>query len=343
MLNPSAFETVEIVSKKMKRFASYLPLAAIVWSLSCAKITETGPSVVPFEKQTGPLPELNIAVDSIQNAKTIRFDSIAQGGNFSIQFTPLTFGKIRIVELGRAIQVQMDTGNWQRDSSQYTICKNSVCRSGFMKIRNLGYKPIIPSGCIMLPIRTVYAPFSTSLPIKNLFPSGVKGTIDSLKTDRYAVNQTGDSVLQFIAIPIPETEKWAWDTIWYRATSISGQCYRAKIAVIIGDTNEAHARNDFLSLPSGNALWNQTVLTENDRGSNGLLGSYITRTDTSFDYGNYKVMSTPNGILTDTLVGGQQHYKYQRTNASAIDDRFIYYFKNLTTGRTTKAWVRISF
>lgn len=335
----------------MKRFFTYLPLAAMVWSLSCSKITETGPTVVPFEKQTGPLPELNISVDSIQPTHTFRFDSIAQGGNFSIQFTPLTFGKIRIVELGRAIQVLMDTGNWKLDSSQYTICKNSVCRSGFMKIRNLSYKPTvpvdtidtIPTGCIDLPTRTLYVPFSTSLSIENLFPTGKRGTIDSLKTDIYKVNKTSDSALTYIAIPIPETEKWAWDTIRYRGTSLSGQCYKAKIAVIIGDTNEAHARNDFMSIATGNALWNQTVLTDNDKGSNNQLGNYITRTDTSFDYGNYKVMNTPNGILTDTLVSGQQHYKYQRTNATALDDQFIYYFKNLANGRTTKAWVKITF
>ena len=136
-------------------------------------------------------------------------------------------------------------------------------------------------------------------------------------------------------------------SVCYKATSLSGQCYRAKIAIIIGDTCEAHARDDFFFIPTGNALWPETALTANDKGCNNLVGSNQTRTPylppLDWEYGNYKSMNTTNGVLIDTLVGGVQHYKYRRTNSLANEDDFTYYFKNLTTSRVTKARVKINF
>ena len=341
----------------MKRFHPYIGFAFLVWALSCTRITDDPtPSQIPFEEQTGPLPELVVAVDSVHLSQTVRFDSIAQGGNFSVQFTPLRFGKIKIVENGKAVQVQMDTGRWEKDSSQYTICKNSVCRAGWMRIKNSGYKPLpvdttdtLQTGCITLATRTLYMNFSFSLNIRNLFPTGVKGTIDSLSADLYQVSKTNDSTLRYTTNPLsdPDEPNWAFDTIRYKATSLSGQCYKAKIAFILGNTCEPEARDDLFTLPTGNALWAESALTVNDTGCLGQLGNYQTRTPytplETWNYGNYKVLNTRFGILTDTLVDNIQHYKYQRTNSSATEDGFTYYFKNLVTGRATKAWVRIKF
>jgi hypothetical protein len=115
------------------------------------------------------------------------------------------------------------------------------------------------------------------------------------------------------------------------------------LIITLGDTCEPQARADMLNVPTGHLLFPETLLTENDKGCNNLLGNYITRTDKEFDYGNYKVMQTQHGILVDTLVSGNQYYKYTRSNPNASNDGFYYYFKNNSTGRTTKAWVRLSF
>lgn len=256
-------ERIELASshQTMKSLSLFCWLG-LLWAFSCTRVTEE-PGVVPFEKQTGPLPLFSVEVDSIHRTQTLRFDSIAQGGNFNLTFTPFRFGKIRIVENGRAVQLQMDTGRWQKDSSQYTICKNAVCRSGWLWVRNKSYVPApvdttdttdtLPVGCITLATRTLYLNFSATLEVKNLFPSGARGTLDSLKAGIYQVTNQGDSSLLYATHPLPDPDEelWAWDTVYYKGHSLSGQCYRGKIAFMIGDTCEAHARPDELSVPTG--------------------------------------------------------------------------------------------
>ncbi len=340
----------------MKRIQTFIGFILLSWILSCTRITEQEPSKVPFEKQTGPLPLLNVSVDSVQLTQTIRFDTIAQGGNFSVQFTKLSFGKIRIVEDGKAVQLVMDTGRWEKDSTQYTICKNTVCRDGWLKIKNKSYRPVtvdttdtVTTDCIQLATRTLFVNFSTSLFIKQLFPTGKKGTIlaDSLKTIFYTVSKTSDSSITFIANPIAFEPMWAWDTIRYQATGSNGQCYKGKIAIVLGNTCEPQARDDVFTVPTGTVIWPETTLTANGTGCTGQTGSYQTRTPfeapMDWDYGNYKVMNTKSGVLIDTLISGTQHYKYRRSNAAATEDGFWYYYKNLSSGRVTKAWVRIQF
>lgn len=360
-MHSSEIHPKSVLLPEMKRLPIYIGFFLLAWVLSCTRISDPEPSQIPFEKQTGPLPLLSLSVDSVHLSQTIRFDTIAQGGNFSIQFTKLNFGKIKIVEDGKAVQIVMDTGRWEKDSSQYTICKNSVCRSGLMKIKNRSYRPLvpidttdstdtIPTGCITLATRTVYVPsFSSLIEIKRLFPKGVTGTIlaDSLRADRYTVSKTSDSTLSYIANPIPDDQLWAWDTIRYQATSTLGQCYRAKIAINLRDSCEAHARDDFFLIPSGTEIWPETELTANDKSCTNQLPDRQTRTPypalSDWEYGNYKVMDTQFGVLIDTLIADKQHYKYRRTNPSATEDGFTYYFKNKATNRVTKAWVRIKF
>ena len=317
-----------------------------LWVGSCTKV-DSYPQPSDFEKTTGPLPYFNNNLDS-NGIKTIRFDSIAQGGNFSLSFTPLAFGSVRIVEEGKAVQIQMKGGNWSKDSTEYTICKNLTCRKGKIILFNLQYKKTdtiepIDTSCSELATRKVYGPFNQLLKIGELFPFAGNGKIDSLKSQLYTVGNQGDSIITFTTLDVPVDQKWAWDTIRYKLKAKNRKCWTGKLAIVLGDTCEPEARNDIFSLPTGKALWPQNELTANDKSCNNQLGSYITRTATEFEYGNYKVMATANGILTDTLVNGSQFYKYERTNTGAVTDGFYYYFKNLTTNRVTKAWVKIIF
>lgn len=327
----------------------YFLFALALSGMACTKIADQQP-VSSFEKETGPLPWLTLSLDSNHLSQTIRFDSIAQGGNFSVQFTSLSHGKIRIVENGQSVQIQMNAGNWKADSSQYTICKSGVCRIGEIRLVNRSYKAndTIPNpldtSCSELPLRSIYLAFEAVFQVQNIFPFGGKGTIDSIKTQFYPAQNMGDSIIRYQAGGVVLDHKTAWDTIRYQLKATNRQCWTGKIAVVIGDTCEAHARNDVFHLSSGNALWPESQLTSNDQGCNNLLGTFQTRSQyPDFDYGNYLQQNTRNGMLTDTLIGGNQHYKYQRTNPSATEDGFYYYFKNLISGRVTKAWVRIRF
>jgi len=319
-------------------------LLLVGWNYSCTQIENQQP-LSSFEKESGDLPAFNIQLDSTRLGQTIRFDSIAQGGNFSLAFTPLTSGKIKIIDNGLAVEIKMPKTNWKTDCTEYTICKNSVCRKGKIVLKNGSFRPEVVdtnSDCLSLLVRTFYLPFLGSVEVKNLFP-GMLGLIDSLKTDHYSFQKQGDSLVVFVAAGNNQPEDWAWDTLRYRASSNSN-CYLGKVAFIIGDTCEAHARSDVFNLPTGNALWADSDWTNNDQGCNTLLGSYQTRIQyPDFDYGNFVKTITKAGILTDTLIGGNQHHKYQRMNPSAIEDGFYYYFKNLSSNRVTKAWIRITF
>lgn len=313
-----------------------------VFLAACTEVEDAQPKG-KFETGTGPLPAFELRLDTNRLNGNVRFDSIAEGGNFTIRFTPLTFGSIRIVNEGKAVEIQMVKSNWKADSTQYTITKNGVSRTGEIKIRNKSFfipEPVDTS-CIVMPIRTLYLNFDASLEIDGLFPT--TGTVSQVMADFYTVAIATGGNLNYTASGGLHEQKWAWDTLRYNGETNTGRCVRGKIAIVLGDTCEPEAVEDEFLLPSGQALWPESALTANDRSCTGLLGNYLTRTDTIFDYGNYKVMTTRAGILTDTLVNGTQHYKYQRTSATIPEDEFFYYFKNNSSSRVTRAWVRIRF
>jgi len=144
---------------------------------SCYKVEDLQPKS-DFEKSTGELPKFNLNLDTNNLMQIVRFDSIAQGGNFQLSFTPLKFGVIKITEGGKAVEFAMFKSNWKQDSSRYKICKNNVCREGNIIFKNKSFyikEPIdVDSSCAFLPLRTFNVPFSGSLHIKNLFPTAIK-------------------------------------------------------------------------------------------------------------------------------------------------------------------------
>jgi len=316
--------------------------------LACRKIDDVQP-LSDFEKSKDDLPEFIIEMDSNNLVQTLSFNRIAQGGNFQLKFTPLLHGKIAIGGEGRTIEITMFKTNWKKDSSRYTILKNGVSREGDIVIENKSFRenPVDPdTACRSFVRSTYYLPFVSSVEIKNLFTGSRKGIINSFKADFWTVSNIGDSVLRFESNGGVNDQDWAWDTVRYKGTGEDGKCYQSTIAFVIGDTCEAHAKNDVFSVPTGSTIWPEADLTANDKSCTGQLGSYQTRTPytdiQSWEYGNYKQLATKHGVLTDTLIG-TQHYKYVRTNPSATEDGFYYYFKNLSTNRVTKAWVRILF
>jgi hypothetical protein len=326
--------------KEWGRSIHFVPFLLLLL-VACTRIEDQQPKGT-FETDKGPLPAFSLQLDSTGSG-LIRFDSIAQGGNFSVSFTPMAHARLRIIENGHALQIQALGGNWEKDSTRYIIVKNNVRREGNIVLRNRQFVPDpVNTDCILLPIRTFYLPFLGSVEIRNLVPSGTP-TLDSIRVDFWSFQNEGDSILTFLAAGGTNEQSWAWDTIRYQAHNNAGQCFKGKLAFVIGDTCEAHARNDLFTFPSGKSLFPETDLTQNDKGCNNVLGPHQTRTATEFDYGNYKLMNTQNGILVDTLVNGNQFYRYQRTNTSATEDGFIYYFKDLVSQRVTKAWVRIKF
>jgi len=337
----------------LKPLAGLLLLAAVGFGWpGCTTIENQRPNS-DFENSTGNLPLFDIQLDS-SGTKTIRFDSIAQGGNFAMTFTPLVSGKIKIVEAGKALNIQMDGRNWRKDSTEYTICKGTTCRNGKILLTNVQYKkpdttkipiiiPPVDTSCSKLTIRSLNVNFETAGVIKNLFPSNGKGRIDSLKSQTYDIFNQGDSAIIFNTQGVEVEQKWAWDTISYQLKASDRKCWIGKISIIIGDVCEPGAKDDVFNIPTGKALWNELDLIANDKGCSGLLGTYLTRTSLDFDYGGFKIMETENGILTDTLILGLQHYKYVKTKPLATSDKFTYYFKNLSTNRVTKALVKITF
>jgi hypothetical protein len=292
-----------------------------------------------FELSKDSLPPLSFALDSNNLNAKIRFEDIAQGGEFSVSFTPFTYGRIEIIEGGRAVQIAMQQSNWQKDSSIYTICKSGVCRSGVIKLINSSFiKPLDPEPvdstsfpCFKIPVRTFYIPFDASLKIENIFPQGIKSGIETFSVLHYTLSANADTTFQYFSGGVAHEQAWAWDTIYYTGKSEWNRCYEGKIALVLGDTCEPSARNDLINVPAGGSIiFSEQVLVANDRGCNNQLGNFITRTDTEFDYGNYKVMELSNGILALVQGGGcissncKVHYSHHclhRCNTSSLQIR----------------------
>ncbi len=322
----------------------------LIWiALSCDnKIKDLQP-VSDFEKSRDPLPAFQFSITA-SRSQVISFDSIAQGGNFTISFTPLLHGRISNLSDGKSILLTLDASNWKKDSTEYTIMKNSVARTGTIVLFNSLFRPdtLVPepvdTACSALPDKKLFLDFNTLTTIVDLFPDTFQGNVDSFSAAIYSVSiMTGNGRLSYLANPASQDQNWAFDTVWYKLKARNRKCFTGKVLITLGDTCEPQAREDVVPVPSGSLIFPETLLTQNDKGCNNSLGSYITRTAKDFDYGNYKVMNTNNGVLTDTLINGSQHYKYVKTVTSATDDLFEYYFKNLNSGRVTKAKVKLSF
>lgn len=304
-----------------------------------------------FETGTGPLPEYRFEV--LPGGSTIvRFDSIAEGGNFTVSFTPLAHGRIRALPGVQGLEIALDTGNWHKDSTNYTISKNAVQRKGWLYFVNKNYVPDttddpdpepVDTACSALPNRFIYLDFNTNTLVGSLFPDTFRGRVDSVRAWLYAASiSLSQDRIQYLANPATQEQMWAFDTVYYKLKALNRKCFTGKLIMVIGDTCEPQARPDVVQIPvSGTLTFPETLLTQNDRGCNGQTGSYITRTQMDFDYGNYKIMPTTHGILVDTLIGGNQHYKYTRANPTAREDGFYYYFRNNSSGRTSMAWVRL--
>lgn len=310
-----------------------------------------------FEKSTDPLPAIKIDAKA-GSSHVIAFDTIADGGLFSVKFTPFKHGKISILNNGKSVAIVLDTGNWEKDSSQYTISKNKVSRSGSLVFKNLDYKkppidtikpPIdtikpIDTSCSALADKKLFGDFLTDITLQNLFPAGIFGKADSVVSSIYRTQINTQGQITYFSNPDLQVEKWAFDTIFYRLKAANKKCYTGRVLVTLGDTCEPHARLDTISVPGGRLLFSDTLLVKNDKGCNGLLGSYKTTTQQDFSSGQYfPEKPTRYGFLTDTGVNGTQHYKYIRTNSAVSSDKFEYFFKNETTGRTTKAEVILKF
>jgi len=335
----------------MKRIVYWLTLIAFYSLCSCHNSVKDIQPKSDFESTTAPLPQFDLRINS-GGSKVLRFDSIAQGGNFTINFTPMTFARLSPLLDGNGILLTLDTSNWKKDSTQYTITKNTVSRKGLIYIYNNLYKKdtvIIPepvdTTCSELPDRTVPIRFFDLISeIHSLFPDTFQGKVDSISTNFYQasiINQ--GATIRYLPDPSTQLQKWGFDTLWFKLKARNRKCFTGKLLIVIGDTCEPQARPDILTATNGQFLIPETVLTENDKSCSNMLGVYLTRTQEDFDYGNYKVMNTSNGLLTDTLVNGNQYYKYLKTKPGATEDGFDYYFKNMTTGRTTKAKVTIKF
>ena len=325
-------------------------LICCLFLLGCNKYEDLQPKST-FETSTDSLQNFDISLKK-EGSTIIRFDSIAQGGTYKISFTPFEHCSLQLIEDGKAIEIKGPAYNWENDFSKYTICKNGNCRTGSIYIKNSDYtNPIFDTidsnGCIILPLRKFYTFFLTPTLLKNFFPNGVEGRIDTFETKNYtikrALNNTNPSytILEFYALPKPESQPWAWDTVSYKLSGTNGKCYSGKIEIIIGDTCKSLAKADSFTVSNGKIIVNQTELTANDFPCAQPAGLHITRsgTEENFNYGNYKVRNTEFGVLTDTLINGQQHYKYVRTKPSARKDKFVYYLKSFNPERVTKAWV----
>jgi hypothetical protein len=198
------------------------------------------------------------------------------------------------------------------------------------------------AGCKKIALRNLNIPFKTSTLIKGLFPQGVSGTLDSVKSLFYGAFNQGDTCIRYYADLIPGQELWGWDTVTYKINGSNGRCYFGKIALVLGDPCWPVARQDVLYAAGGVGNWNNNLLVSNDKSCNQTIGLFATFTTPPFNYAIPKTTQLQNGILTEVTINQTKYYQYQRTNPTATKDRFVYYLKDYDSGnRVTKAWVNI--
>ena len=320
-------------------------LICCLFAMGCKKVEDLQPQS-DFEKSTAELPTFNIFLDST-GSQVIQFDSIAQGGNFSVSLSGFKHCKLKIQNQGKTLLLEAQGKNWKGDTSRYIICKNNTCRDGSIFLTNKQY--IVDTGgngpvdkCVSLIFKSRnYDEINGGeIFVDSLFPAGFIGSIRNISSINYVASKFSDVLLLYKVYPdLINSKKWGWDTIRYDLTALDGKCYKVKIPYTIGDVCEASAKDDNLLVTNGFKLILEDELTLNDKNCAGLAVPSTTRS--GLDFGTKYVQLTQFGRLEDTLIvaGNKRGYRYYKTNPSAIKDKFPYYFRDLITNRVTKAWV----
>jgi len=323
-------------------------LICCLFGLGCSKVEDLQPQS-DFEKSTDSLPAIKFDLDST-GSKVVQFDSIAQGGNFSISLTGFKHCKLKIQNQGKTILVEAQGKNWKKDSSNYTICKNNHCRDGVIFLTNKQYykdsviiKPV--DSCVILPFRHQHSEnFGDQAFISDfLLPPGVNATINTVSVLNFYGYKYSDNLIYYEAKKVGATQKWGFDTISYTLNGSDGKCYKGKIGILIGDTCEASARDDNFIVTNGYREFLEDEFAANDKDCNGNISlAFTTRSTPAFATATVQNTASGFGSLDEGTVNQtsiKRLFKYTRTNPSATKDIFPYYFKNLNSGRVTKAWV----
>ncbi len=326
-------------------------LMCCLFAVGCKKVEDLQPQS-DFEKSKDTLPTFNFDLDST-GSKVLQFDSIAQGGNFNISLTGFKHCKLKIQNQGKTLLVEATGKNWKKDSSDYTICKNGTCRDGKIRITNRQYinpgeKPNPVDSCTYLSVSSRYyegLENQDDFISDNLFPVGITGTLNSISSLNYSATRYNANTILYNTNTGSIPDKWGFDTIYYSIESVDKKCYKGKIAITIGDTCEISARDDYFLVDNGFRAFPEAELALNDTACQIGPVAYTTRSTKDFGQGG-TVKNTVFGSLdenTESVTSSKRLFKYTKTFPSATKDNFPYYFKNLNSGRVTKAWVYLKF
>jgi len=308
---------------------------------SCTEIEQIIPSA-PIDTTSTELPFISASVLGIDSVEVDLSPSIVANEPFSVSFSSFQHGRMVLRE-GKKFRYISLTERWVADSGFYDICQTGNCKRGKIKVRN--NRIFTDSVVISLPeLSPYYIPYLGSQEVY-LIPPGRSGKVISLSHNAFTASVIGpDStrMVYFAASGISNPFLLGFDDVTFQIKTIGDTILKGSFKVILGDTCEAQARDNAFMLTGSNAEWNTMDWAANDEPCFAPLEDFKIKIHPSV-YSNYIKVNTPQGILTDTLIGGEQKLLYKRTNPAATEDVFPYYLLANSTNRLSRAWIRIKF
>ena len=328
----------------MKILVLLLGLTALFWS--CGR-TDDPNQVLPADTTKTDFKPLIIKLDTTTGGAVVHLDSLVNTDKpFTIQFTPMRFGAIRIDAANKLLVYMPNTTDWTRDSTTFQLCQTQNCRKGTIIVTNPRKKKTIVYTCIDIPwLSPLMVTDQQAATQRTVLAAGGGAKITDISNRFYRAEVNPLDSLKITFTASGAAQYWAFDDVTYTVKKDNGECLQGGFAVNIGDTNAIQARKDYFTLDSNYHLFSAADLHLNDWGQGGSIRVEPERLSLGFDGDNSRQhrIDTYNGSIRDTLIGNSNYFIYERTNLSGRADEFTYYHVAKFTLRISRAKVVIRY
>jgi len=327
----------------MKIMVILLGLTALFWS--CGRVDDPN-QVLPADTTKTDFKPLSIRLDTTTGNAIVHLDSLVKTDKpFTIQFTPMRFGAMRIDAAKRLLLYVPNTTNWTKDSTTFDLCQSQNCRKGTIVVTNPKKKTVFYT-CVDIPwLSPLMVSGQNATTQRTVLAAGGGAKITAINSRFYNVEVNPQDSLKITFSATGAVQYWAFDDVTYTVKKDNGECYNGGFSVNIGDTNAIQARKDYFTLDSNYHIFSTADLHLNDWGDGGSIRVEPERLSLGFDADNSRPhrIDTYNGSIRDTTIGNSIYFIYQRTNLRGLTDEFTYYHVAKFTLRISRAKVVIRY
>lgn len=322
--------------------AMLLAVVGLISLVRCTEIQQPLPKA-PVDTTSAPLPQVSVTVSG-QDSADLDFSGIIKANEpFSLSFGAFQHGKV-VLRAGNVVRYISTEGRWKADSGYYDYCQKGNCRRGKIKVGNNNHTTTDTIWVQMPNLGPFYATYLGSVEV-NLIPPGRTGKIISMTHSFFTaqiVAPDSVKVLYFAGGGGSSPFSMGFDDIRYQVRTANDTIFYGTVPLVLGDTCEAQARDDAYTVLNGQRTFLPEEWAVNDEPCFAPLENYRVMVKPESYTGSLRI-STPNGTLSDTLIGAEQRLVYRRQNQTATQDTFLYYLLDMNTNRLSRAYIRLTF